>query len=73
MNTITRSLSPRAPAAPCPAAAALRAAAAARPPRRAPAGSPAPDVTEVTLIMDWVPWVLDIPVDVAQDKGFYAA
>ena len=35
-------------------------------------GAPAPDVTEVTLIMDWVPWVLDIPVDVAQDKGFYA-
>ena len=31
-----------------------------------------PDVTEVTLIMDWVPWVLDIPVDVAQEKGFYA-
>jgi putative hydroxymethylpyrimidine transport system substrate-binding protein len=23
--------------------------------------------------MDWVPWVLDIPVDVAQDRGFYAA
>ena len=22
--------------------------------------------------MDWVPWVLDIPVDVAQAKGFYA-
>ena len=22
--------------------------------------------------MDWVPWVLDIPVDVAQEKGFYA-
>ena len=36
-------------------------------------GASAPDVTEVTLIMDWVPWVLDIPVDVAQDKGFYAA
>ena len=35
-------------------------------------GAAAPDVSEVTLIMDWVPWVLDIPVDVAQDKGFYA-
>ena len=22
--------------------------------------------------MDWVPWVLDIPIDVAQEKGFYA-
>ena len=22
--------------------------------------------------MDWVPWVLDIPVDVAQEKGYYA-
>jgi putative hydroxymethylpyrimidine transport system substrate-binding protein len=22
--------------------------------------------------MDWVPWVLDIPVDVAQEQGFYA-
>ncbi|MHB8870609.1 MAG: ABC transporter substrate-binding protein [Thermoleophilia bacterium] len=28
--------------------------------------------TEIDLIMDWVPWVLDIPVDVAQAKGFYA-
>ena len=37
-----------------------------------PSGSAAPDVAEVTLIMDWVPWVLDIPVDVAQEKGFYA-
>ncbi len=35
-------------------------------------GAAAPEVSEVTLIMDWVPWVLDIPVDVAQDKGFYA-
>ena len=26
----------------------------------------------VDLIMDWVPWVLDIPIDVAQAKGFYA-
>ena len=32
----------------------------------------APDGATVTLIMDWVPWVLDIPVDVAQEKGFYA-
>lgn len=37
-----------------------------------PSGAAAPDVTEVTLMMDWVPWVLDIPVDVAQEKGFYA-
>jgi putative hydroxymethylpyrimidine transport system substrate-binding protein len=37
----------------------------------AAAGS-APEVADVTLIMDWVPWVLDIPVDVAQEKGFYA-
>ena len=37
-----------------------------------PPGAAAPDVSEVTLIMDWVPWVLDIPVDVAQEKGFYA-
>ena len=28
---------------------------------------------EVDLIMDWVPWVLDIPIDVAQEKGFFAA
>ena len=35
-------------------------------------GAAAPDVSEVTLIMDWVPWVLDIPVDVAQEKGFFA-
>jgi len=33
----------------------------------------APEATEVTLIMDWMPWVLDIPVDVAQQQGFYAA
>jgi putative hydroxymethylpyrimidine transport system substrate-binding protein len=37
----------------------------------APAG--APETAEITLIMDWVPWVLDIPVDVAQAQGFYAA
>jgi ABC-type nitrate/sulfonate/bicarbonate transport system substrate-binding protein len=29
--------------------------------------------TKVDLIMDWVPWVLDIPIDVAQSKGFYTA
>ena len=29
--------------------------------------------SKVTLIMDWLPWVLDIPVDVAQEKGLYAA
>ena len=33
----------------------------------------APEQADVTLIMDWVPWVLDIPVDVAQERGFYAA
>jgi putative hydroxymethylpyrimidine transport system substrate-binding protein len=44
----------------------------------APAGSPSgaaaasPEMAEVTLIMDWVPWVLDIPVDVAQEQGYYA-
>jgi putative hydroxymethylpyrimidine transport system substrate-binding protein len=32
----------------------------------------APEVTDVTLMMDWVPWVLDIPIDVAQERGFYA-
>lgn len=32
----------------------------------------APEVAKVDLIMDWVPWVLDIPIDVAQEKGFYA-
>lgn len=30
-----------------------------------------PEVAKVDLIMDWVPWVLDIPIDVAQEKGFY--
>ena len=35
--------------------------------------SAAPEVANVTLMMDWVPWVLDIPIDVAQEKGFYAA
>jgi putative hydroxymethylpyrimidine transport system substrate-binding protein len=29
------------------------------------------EVREVDLMMDWIPWVLDIPVDVAQAKGFY--
>src|SRR5665647_3874295 len=38
----------------------------------AAAGAAAPEVAKVTLIMDWLPWVLDIPVDVAQEKGFYA-
>jgi ABC-type nitrate/sulfonate/bicarbonate transport system substrate-binding protein len=33
----------------------------------------APEVATVTLMMDWVPWVLDIPVDVAQEKGYYSA
>jgi ABC-type nitrate/sulfonate/bicarbonate transport system substrate-binding protein len=39
----------------------------------AAAGGSAPEVANVTLMMDWVPWVLDIPVDVAQEQGFYAA
>jgi ABC-type nitrate/sulfonate/bicarbonate transport system substrate-binding protein len=47
-----------------PAAAATGAAASS-------SATAAPEVAEVTLIMDWVPWVLDIPVDVAQEKGFY--
>ena len=30
------------------------------------------ELTELlTLIMDWIPWVLDIPIDVAQAKGLY--
>ena len=36
------------------------------------AAPPTSGLTDVTLIMDWVPWVLDIPVDVAQAKHFYA-
>ena len=39
----------------------------------ATATAAAPEVAEVTLIMDWMPWVLDIPVDVAQENGYYAA
>ncbi len=35
------------------------------------AATAAPELADVTLIMDWVPWVLDIPVDVAQEQGFY--
>ncbi|MCZ7664345.1 MAG: ABC transporter substrate-binding protein [Thermoleophilia bacterium] len=31
-----------------------------------------PEVAKVDLIMDWVPWVLDVPIDVAIEKGFYA-
>jgi ABC-type nitrate/sulfonate/bicarbonate transport system substrate-binding protein len=42
----------------------------------APSGSASasarPEVSQVTLIMDWVPWVLDIPIDVAQANGYYA-
>jgi ABC-type nitrate/sulfonate/bicarbonate transport system substrate-binding protein len=38
----------------------------------AASGAAAPEKSEVTLIMDWVPWVLDIPVDVAQEREFYA-
>jgi ABC-type nitrate/sulfonate/bicarbonate transport system substrate-binding protein len=29
------------------------------------------EVQDVDLMMDWIPWVLDIPFDVAQAKGFY--
>jgi len=39
----------------------------------APVASAVPETANVTLIMDWVPWVLDIPVDVAVEKGYYAA
>lgn len=35
------------------------------------AGAAPPEVSKVDLIMDWVPWVLDIPIDVAQEKGMY--
>jgi putative hydroxymethylpyrimidine transport system substrate-binding protein len=35
--------------------------------------APAPESAQVDLMMDWIPWVLDIPVDVAQAQGFYAA
>ncbi len=31
----------------------------------------APEVADVNLMMDWSPWVLDIPIDVAQTMGFY--
>jgi putative hydroxymethylpyrimidine transport system substrate-binding protein len=34
------------------------------------AAGPTP-LEEVSLMMDWIPWVLDIPVDVAQHNGFY--
>ncbi len=34
--------------------------------------TPASATVQVDLVMDWIPWVLDIPVDVAQAKGFYA-
>jgi len=38
------------------------------------AASPgAASLKDVTLMMDWVPWVLDIPVDVAQAKGYYTS
>jgi len=39
----------------------------------ATAGAAAPEVAKVTVMMDWIPWVLDIPVDVAQEKGLYTA
>jgi putative hydroxymethylpyrimidine transport system substrate-binding protein len=39
----------------------------------AAAATARPEVAKVDLMMDWVPWVLDIPIDVAQAKGFYAA
>ena len=48
------------------------AAGGASPAAGSPSGAAAPDVAQVTLIMDWLPWVLDIPVDAAQEKGFYA-
>ncbi len=33
--------------------------------------APVPEVAQVDLMMDWIPWVLDIPIDVAQAKGLY--
>ncbi|MGO8684019.1 MAG: ABC transporter substrate-binding protein [Thermoleophilia bacterium] len=51
-------------AAVAPAATSAAAAAAA---------GTRPEVAKVDLIMDWEPWVLDIPIDVAQAKGYYAA
>jgi len=56
------------PAAPSTAAADTAATAGADPVTKVGA----PEVANVDLIMDWVPWVLDIPIDVAQEKGFYA-
>jgi putative hydroxymethylpyrimidine transport system substrate-binding protein len=35
------------------------------------AAAAAPEVANVNLMMDWVPWVLDIPIDTAQEQGFY--
>ena len=49
-----------------------RASAASGSPSAAAFAAARPEVGEVTLIMDWVPWVLDIPIDVAQAKGYYA-
>ncbi|HZL63723.1 MAG TPA: ABC transporter substrate-binding protein [Thermoleophilia bacterium] len=46
--------------------------AAASPGSASAAASARPEVDQVTLIMDWVPWVLDIPVDVAQARGYYS-
>jgi putative hydroxymethylpyrimidine transport system substrate-binding protein len=40
-------------------------------PTGAAASGGAAGVVKVSLIMDWVPWVLDIPIDVAQAKGYY--
>jgi len=54
----------------CGSAAGTAASSGAAP---AATASPVADVAGVTLIMDWVPWVLDIPVDVAQQQGYYAA
>jgi putative hydroxymethylpyrimidine transport system substrate-binding protein len=42
-------------------------------PSESAAGNVKPEVTKVDLIMDWLPWVLDIPIDVAQARGFYRA
>lgn len=36
-----------------------------------PVAPAAVETAEVELIMDWVPWVLDIPIDVAQARGLY--
>jgi ABC-type nitrate/sulfonate/bicarbonate transport system substrate-binding protein len=51
------------------AGAAAAAAPAATSAAAAAAAGTRPEVAKVDLIMDWEPWVLDIPIDVAQAGG----